>query len=189
MSALPKITFDPGGAEAVAPPSALFESRQMTDGRPRLLLRASPTAPDLFRDLASRLTGPLYLLYVLHTPRGEGEPGRYQSPALDVEQVEAFLTDFAAFLTGDARHDIWVHSTSDGRTVVLDRHDRIFVEGGPLVEMTAVLEARGYRSGAAPRPETGPHVHHYRAVFDAEAAAVLARFDWDRTDLRPEDEQ
>jgi len=44
-----------------------------------------------------------------------------------------------------------------------------------------------FTSGAVPR--IGAHVHYYRPELDGDAAAVLAHFDWTRTDLRPEDEQ
>ena len=116
-------------------------------------------------------------------------PGRYQSPPLDRRQLGAFLTDFSGFLAGDARHDIWVYSRGDGRTLVWDRHDLIYAEGDPLEEIEAALEAMAFACQPLPRWAAGPHIHYYRAEYDADAAAVLARFDWTRTDLRPEDEQ
>ncbi len=161
----------------------------MASGKPRLLIAAVPDKPGLFRHLTSRLAAPLVLLYVLHTPRGEGAAGRYQSPPLESQQVDDFLATFTPYLAGDARHDIWVHSASDDRTLVWDRHDLIFAEGEPLGEMVAVLETMGFESGDVPRPEAGPHIHYYRPELDADAAAVLTRFDWTRSDLRPDDEQ
>lgn len=47
----------------------------------------------------------------------------------------------------------------------------------------------GFRAGEVPLAAASPHIHYYRAEFDAEAAAVLARFDWTYSGLRPEDEQ
>jgi len=175
--------------ETIAPQLAVFERQQMSSGAPRLLIAAAPDKPGLFRNLASRLAAPSFLLYVLHTPRGEGTAGRYQSPPLESHQVDDFLATFTPYLAGDARHDTWVLSASDNRTLVWDRHDQIFAEGEPLGEMVVVLEAMGFESGRAPRLGAGPHIHYYRPEFDADAAAVLARFDWTRSDLRAEDEQ
>lgn len=184
-----KITVDVDGEEIAAPSPERFERQQMTSGAPRLLIAASTAKPDLFRELANCLASPLILLYVLHTPRGEGVAGRYQSPVLDSQQVQDFLATFTPYLAGDARHDTWVHSASDGRTLVWDRNDLIYVEGKPLEDMAAVLGVMGFESGIVPRPDAGPHIHYYREEFDTDAAAVLARFDWTRSDLRPEDEQ
>ncbi len=47
--------------------------------------------PLVFQALAGRLTPPFLLLYVLHMPRGTGEPGRYQSPEIDAAALRAFL--------------------------------------------------------------------------------------------------
>jgi hypothetical protein len=184
-----KITLDVDGVEVAAPSTAVFELQQMTSGKPRLLIAASPGKLRVFRELAGRLASPLFLLYVLHTPRGEGVAGRYQSPSLDSQQVDDFLATFAPYLAGDARHDTWVHSASDGRTLIWDRHDLIYVEGEPLEDITAVLDVMGFEKGLVPRSDADPHVHYYRADFDADAAAVLTHFDWTRSDLRPEDEQ
>lgn len=184
-----KMTLDVNGFETTAPSMAVFERQQMANGKPRLLIAASPDKPGLFRELAACLASPLVLLYVLHTPRGEGLAGRYQSPPLDAQQVDDFLVAFGPYLASDARHDTWVHSVSDGRTLIWDRHDLIYAEGEPLDDMTAILAAMSFERGAVPRAEAGPHIHYYRAEFDAEAAAILEGFDWSRSDLRPEDEQ
>jgi hypothetical protein len=184
-----KITLEVDGKEIAAPSSTLFEWQQMASGKPRLLFAAPPGRPELFRVLASRLAAPLFLLYVLHTPRGEGAAGRYQSPPLGSQQVDEFLATFTPYLAGDARHDTWVHSPSDGRTLIWDRHDMIYAEGGPLGDMVAILEAMGFAPGNVPRPGASAHLHYYREQFDSDAAAVLARFDWTWSDLWPEDEQ
>ncbi len=184
-----KLTLDVEGVETALPSLAVFERQPMTSGAFRLVIGASIEGSGLFRALADVLAGPLFLLYILHTPRGEGVEGRYQSPPLDGAEIDDFLKTFAPFLAGDARHDVWVHSGGDGRTLVWDRHDLIYAEGEPLEDFEAVLETMGYASGDVPRVGAGPHVHYYRAEFDADAAAVLARFDWTRSDLRAEDEQ
>jgi hypothetical protein len=184
-----KITLDVDGVETAAPSSAVFEWQQTTGGRPRLLIAATPSKPDLFRELAERLAEPFFLLYVLHTPRGGGVAGRYQSPPLDRRQLDDFLTSFSPYLAGDSRHDTWVHSAGDRRTLIWDRHDLIYAEGEPLEDLAAALEAMGFEEDAVPRAGADPHIHYYRAEFDDQAAAVLSHFDWTRSKLRPEDEQ
>lgn len=184
-----KLSLYVDGVETVPPSPAVFERERMANGEPRLLIAAPPDQPGLFRALVGRLADPLFLLYVLHTPGGEGAAGRYQSPPLDSLQLDDFLADFTTYLAGDARHDVWVHSANDGRTLVWDRHDLIYAEGAPLEDIAAALEAIAFESGVVPRAGADTHVHYYRPEFDADAAAVLARFDWTRSDLRPEDEQ
>jgi hypothetical protein len=182
-----KLTLDVDGVEMAPSSPTVFERQQMRNGAARLVLTTPTDRPGLFRALAGQLTEPLFVLYILHTPRGEGAAGRYQSPSLDSQELDDFLATFEAFLAGDARHDVWVHSASDGRTLVWDRHDLIYAEGEPLEDIAAALERMAFTSGPVPR--IGAHVHYYRPELDADAAAVLAHFDWTRTDLRPEDEQ
>lgn len=182
-----KLTLDVDGVEMALSSPAVFERQTMANGAPRLVITAPADKPGMFRALAALLAGPLFVLYILHTPRGEGAGGRYQSPPLDDRQLDDFLAAFGTFLAGDARHDVWVHSASDGRTLIWDRHDLIYAEGEPLEEIAATLEEMGFTNDAVPR--IGAHVHYYRPELDADAAAVLARFDWTRSDLWPEDEQ
>eukprot|EP01036_Dinobryon_divergens_P045637 gene45637-60995_t len=54
-----------------------------------------------FVGLVSNLEPPYFLLYVLHTPRGEGEPGRYQSPAVSQEEFLGFVRRFSSYLSSD----------------------------------------------------------------------------------------
>ncbi len=140
----------------------------------------------VFANLIDFLTPPFFLLYLLHTPRGEGESGRYQSPELNGIEVRAFLKRFAAFLSSDARHDIWIHSPSEQATIVWDRHNLIFAYG-PLARFESALRSLGFVVGQPRTPS--PHEHHYRPEFDGEAAAILQAFDWRRMPLHPEDEQ
>ena len=184
-----KVMLYAGGVETAPPSLKLFERQLMRNGQPRLLITVPHDEPDLFRILVRGLAGEVFLLYVLHTPRGEGAPGRYQSPPLESSQVDEFLADFTAYLSGDGRHDIWAHSPTDGRTLVWDRHDLIYAEGDLVEDAAAVLEAMGFQAGDVPDIGAGPHAHHYRQEFDADAAAVLERFEWRRSGLRPEDIQ
>jgi hypothetical protein len=73
--------------------------------------------------------------------------------------------------------------------LVWDRHDLIHAEGEPLEDMVMALEAMAFEQGIVLHAGAGPHLHHYRPEFDADAAEILVHFDWTRIDLRPEDEQ
>ena len=141
---------------------------------------------EVFIALIDRLAGPFHLLYVLHTPRGEAEPGRYQSPRIDKPDTLSWLRRFADYLRADSRFDLWAHSPDENGTLVWDRHDRLFAYG-PLDGFDAALRGRGFVEGDAIIPS--PHEHHYRRVCDAEARALLASQDWSWSPLQPEDEQ
>jgi hypothetical protein len=184
-----KLTLDLDGVEAAPPTTARFQIQRMTNGKSRLLITRPPDKPGVFRALAKQLAEPFFVLYVLHTPRGEGAAGRYQSPPLDHRQLDDFLASFTDYLAGDARHNIWVYSTTDGRTLIWDRHDVIYTEGEPIDDIVLTLEAIGFVRGSVPRLGASPHIHHYREEFDDDASAVLAHFDWTCTERRPQDEQ
>lgn len=141
---------------------------------------------EVFIALIDRLDGPFHLLYVLHTPRGEAEHGRYQSSRIDKADVLRWLRRFADYLRADSRFDLWAHSPDDNATLVWDRHNRLFAYG-PLDDFDAALRGRGFVEGDAIIPS--PHEHHYRTVCDAEARTLIASQDWSWSPLRPEDEQ
>lgn len=140
----------------------------------------------VLKKLLECLSGPFFVLYVLHTPRGEGEPGRYQSPPLEAARLADFIDRHAAYLAGDARHDFWVHSPDDNATLVWDRHNMMFTYG-PLDCFKAKLTALGFDEGVL--PVLGTHQHHYRAEFDAIAGSILSALEWRLSPLRPEDVQ
>lgn len=127
-----------------------------------------------------------YLLYVLHTPRGEAPPGRYQSPEVTLAEVVGFLEKFGPFLSADARFDLWAHSPSDNATIVWDRHDQIFGYG-PLDRYSSKLVSMGFAPGHPSVPT--PHEHYYRVEFDDFAKEIMTAFDWSFSSLHPEDEQ
>jgi len=129
---------------------------------------------------------PFYLLYVLHTPRGEGAAGRYQSPAIEASDLRQFLARHARYLSADARFDLWAHSPAEGATVIWDRHDQLFAYG-PLSRYEHVLKSLGFAPGKVEVPS--PHQHFYRAELDGDAAGVLEAFSWFHSPLREEDEQ
>lgn len=142
--------------------------------------------PEIFSRLVDALEAPYYLLYLLHTPRGEGLPGRYQSPPIDQSELHAFLKQFEDYLSGDARFDLWAHAPSENATVVWDRHNQVFAYG-PLSRFELVLQRLGFVQGSL---EIGvPHAHNYREELDAQAALVLKALEWTHSPLREQDEQ
>lgn len=176
------------GDELVGPTPPLAYARPAPDASvQRIAASASGLGTRVFETLACGLEPPLILLYVLHTPRVEDAAGRYQSPPLELAEVESFLRRRADYLACDARFDLWAHSPSQAATVVWDRHDVVFGYG-PLDDYEVRLHALGFAPVSSLEIDV-PHVHHYRSEFDADAQAVLADFDWHRTDLREEDEQ
>jgi hypothetical protein len=165
----------------------VFERQDMAGGHGERLHVGVPGGdPEIIRSLLQCLEAPFFLLYILHTPRGEGEPGRYQSPELAQEQVEAFLSRYANFLQSDGRFDLWAHSATSGGTIVWDRHNIVYAYG-PLDCYETQLRRLDFVTGS---PTIAvPHQHHYRAEFDADARAILEEWSWCRTSLQPQDEQ
>jgi hypothetical protein len=115
-----------------------------------------------------------------------GLRGGHAAALLDGPDVQAALDRFGAFLAGDARHDVWLHSAGGG-TVVLDRFNMIY-EYGPLDDFAALLERGGVRRGALPEVPY-PHALHYHEMWDGAERDALAAFGWRITPLRPEDVQ
>lgn len=152
----------------------------------RILAGVPSGDPSPFTRLVSCLEPPYFLLYVLHTPRGEGDAGRYQSPPVSLEQFQEFMRRFGSYFCSDARFDIWAHSATEQATVVWDRHDQLFAYG-PLAKFSSELNALGFTFGDA--SISFPHQHHYRAEFDPDAQALLAGLAWSYSPLQPEDEQ
>ena len=99
--------------------------------------------------LASRLSGPFQLLYVLHTTRTGAELGRYQSPELSSRDLADFFRAFGRFIAEDSRHDLWVRSHGEPATIVLDRHNIIFAYG-PLDLFQQTLVKNGAVAGDGP---------------------------------------
>lgn len=160
--------------------------REDAGGRPRLRVGLNEGQDTCVRTLASTLSGPFQLLYVLHTTRTGAELGRYESPELTFAGVEKFLNEFGRFFREDSRHDLWVRSHDDDATIVLDRHNLIYAYG-PLDEFEATLQSLGAREGEP--AILGAHVHHYNSEWDEEERRVLRTLEWDIKPLRPSDVQ
>lgn len=164
----------------------LFEVSATDGGRRKLFATVPGSDPLAFTTLADRLTPPFFLLYILHTPRGEGDAGRYQSSPIDRAEFQRFVREFGALLSADGRFDLWLHSPADGATIVWDRHDLIHGYG-PVDAMAEALRGLGFGAGRPAIPV--PHQHHYHAGCDALARALLASREWRYSPLREEDEQ
>lgn len=154
----------------------------------RLVAGAPKGDPTIFEQLVARLEPPYLLLYVLHTPRGGAEPGRYQGPGISRDDLHAFVERFSDFLRADARFDLWAHSPQENATVVWDRHNQIYGYG-PLQKYAEVLDSKGFRSGPVERVSAVAHTHNYWPVFDAQAQELMGFLPWSRSPLRQEDEQ
>jgi len=160
--------------------------REIYSGGERVRLAVPANARSVMRALAECLPAPHQLLYVLHTPRGEGEPGRYQSEMLPDGELRKFLDRFEDFFWADGRHDLWLRSAESGALIVWDRHNDVYGYGD-LDGFEEALGQLGFEPGAP--PPLGAHLHHYRVEFDGDATALLAALNWTRSPLRTEDEQ
>ncbi len=142
--------------------------------------------PAVLLAFVKELPGPFSLLYVLHTPRGEGKPGRYQSPELTHDDVEAFLLEFRELLMTDGRYDLWVRCFESESTLVWDRHDFLYAYGNVL-NFRVILSQLKYTVGRLWIPS--PHSHHYLPENDDQAKCVLQKFSWVRSELHERDKQ
>ncbi len=153
---------------------------------PKIVATLPHGDPKVFAKLAECMMEPYLVLYVLHTPRGEGKSGRYQSPPLAHDELKNLLDIFGNFFASDSRFDLWIHSPTDQATLVWDRHNLIYAYG--IAEK--FLECLRYLRFAEGIPEIpATHEHHYRKEFDHEAARLLTHWEWKYSELHPEDEQ
>lgn len=164
----------------------LFRNSTSSEKNPRIEATLPDGDPSIFSKLAECMSEPYFLLYLLHTPRGEGNPGRYQSPPLAGEEVKDFLDRLGTYLSSDSRFDLWIHSPSDQATLVWDRHDIIYAYG-LLDQFLERLKSLGFCEGLPEIPS--PHEHHYRKDFDADASSLLKHWEWSHSELHAEDEQ
>lgn len=156
-----------------------FETERTT-GPLRLAIAPSGGHVALLKELSEQLPEPLGILYVLVVPRGDHEPGRYQSSLFGREDVSEFFSRFRHYLEGDGRHNLWLVSPRGGETIVYDRHNVLFAYG-PIEAYERVLRRRGLVEGQVRFPD--PHSHHYHESFDADETAILEYWNWKRFPL------
>jgi hypothetical protein len=162
-------------------------AREKTSGPDRLVIAPHADYALLLTKLAECLEPPFLLLYVLAIPRGGGEPGRYESKySFSRPQLQVFLSDYAEFLEKDARHNLWIRSTSGEGMLVYDRHNVIYAYG-QLELFATVLHASSLTESNDVRFPS-PHAHHYHPQFDSDENRILRNEEWTRFPLRPGDE-
>lgn len=183
MSSLPKLTTDQSGEAVSLRWPRVFRRESTQQGR--LAIAVSDDATALLAALADCLGQDFYLLYVLVVPRGPAPPGRYQSPLLQLADLRILLDEYSTMFEQDGRHHVWVGAADGAGTLVYDRHGIVYAYG-PLPAYEEVLANRGFQPGEFTLAV--PHCHHYHHEFDGSVSALLERWDWHRTELRPEDD-
>jgi hypothetical protein len=162
-------------------------AREKTSGPDRLVIAPRAHYVDLLLNLSACLEEPFLLLYVLVVPRGENEPGRYQSEfSYNTIQLKEFLTSYRDFLEQDARQNLWIRPTSGNGLLVYDRHNLIYAYG-PLERFIEALTSSGL-SESTDVHVPAPHSHHYHGDFDSDAKRLLTEGSWVKSPLRPGDE-
>ena len=141
----------------------------------------------LVRAMAAHIGEPQYMLLVLHVSRREAPPGRYLGPLLSAADVDSFLHEFGEFLDRDGRQSLWIGNPApDQRALIVwDRHQVVYGYG-PLDAFDAAARGLGLVPGEVDCPV--PHTHQFHQLFDDTEEEILARYDWERTPLREEDE-
>jgi len=167
-----------------------FVRETLHEGTTRLKIGLRGGQSTVFRVLGGLLRPPYRILYLLHTSPIGSALGRYESPDLAAEDVEFFSDTFGCFVAEDARHDVWLHSMSDGGTVVIDRYNMVYVYG-PLEDASRLLKKGGVQevAGWAAPQVPYPHALHYHREFNDLEQKLLTEFSWIRKQLTPDDVQ
>ena len=161
-------------------------ARQVTGGVERLVIAPGRDSVALLKDLLESLPEPLWVLYVLVTPRGESPAGRYQSAAKHTRaEVMELLERFGPYLEHDGRHNLWLAAPPAGQ-LILDRHEVIYAYG-PVAEIAAQLKENGFQEEDAIRVPV-PHSHHFHAELDADEIAILNHWEWLHGELQETDD-
>jgi len=161
-------------------------ARQVVGGLERLVIASGAAPVQLLRELLPLLPEPVWVLYVLITPRSEAPAGRYQSATPHTrEEVLALLDRFEEYFARDGRHNLWLAAPPVGQ-LVLDRHEVIYGYG-PIAEMVARLKEKGFAPVETIRVPV-PHSHHFHEEMDADEHAVLEYWEWVPSELQETDD-
>lgn len=164
----------------------LLHPREYEEEEHRLVVGLNSDNSSIVSGLVHQVEGPIYVLYILHTPRGEGDPGRYQSPLVSKDEVLSFISKYKNFLSQDSRYNLWFRSPSEKTTIVWDCHDLVYCYG-LTKKFIRFLNQNDYKVG---HPHINfMHQHHYRSQYDADASDLLKIFDWSFSDLQDADIQ
>jgi hypothetical protein len=161
-------------------------ARQVMGGVERLVIAPGTAPVGLLRELLPLLPEPLWVLYVLITPRSDAPAGRYQSAQpRSREEVLALLERFETYLEKDGRHNLWLAAPPAGQ-LVFDRHEVIYAYG-PIVEIAEKLKEKGFAEVEMIRVPV-PHSHHFHEEMDVEERAMLEHWEWVTTELQETDD-
>ena len=161
-------------------------ARQVVGGVERLVIAPGPTPVTLLRELLPMLPDPVWVLYVLITPRSDALAGRYQSAKPHTqEEIVALLDRFENYLSNDGRHNLWLAAPPSGQ-LVFDRHEVIYAYG-PIAEIVVRMKDKGFAEVDMIRVPV-PHSHHFREDLDADEQAVLTHWDWMHSELQETDD-
>jgi hypothetical protein len=161
-------------------------ARQVVGGVERLVIAPGCEPVGLLRELMTLLPEPLWVLYVLVTPRGEQAAGRYQSAKPHSrEEVLALLDRFENYLANDGRHNLWLAAPPAGQ-LVFDRHEVIYAYG-PIAEIVTQLKAKQLAEVEMIRVPI-PHSHHFHEELDVDEKAILGHWEWVVSELQETDD-
>jgi hypothetical protein len=161
-------------------------ARQVVGGVERLVIAPGAAPIEFVRELLPLLPEPVWVLYVLITPRSDAPAGRYQSATPHPrEEVLALLDRFESYLTTDGRHNLWLATPPAGQ-LVLDRHEVIYAYG-PVAEIESRLKTKAFTETDMIRVPV-PHSHHFHEELDAEEHEILAHWEWMHSELQETDD-
>jgi hypothetical protein len=164
--------------------AAVFERRAMKDGTARLEAGVPAGDVAVIRQLTRYMEPPFEILYVLLVSRGKGDLiGRYQSPPIERAHLDAFLSRYEGYFKSDGRFTLWIYTPQS--MLVWDKHNLLYAYG-PVSDFENALRSMGFTPGRLSIPV--PHAHNYHPECDADAGAILAHFEWQRSELRPGDD-
>jgi hypothetical protein len=161
-------------------------ARQVVGGVERLVIAPGAQPGKLLRELLALLPEPLWVLYVLVTPRTEAAAGRYQSATPHARaEVLALLDRFENYLACDGRHNLWLAAPPAGQ-LVFDRHEVIYGYG-PIAEIVSRLKEKNFAEVDTIRVPV-PHSHHFHEEMDADEKEILAHWEWVQSELQETDD-
>jgi hypothetical protein len=161
-------------------------ARQVVGGVERLVIAPGAAPVALLRELLALLPEPVWVLYVLITPRSEAAAGRYQSARPHQrEEVVALLDRFEHFFASDGRHNLWLAAPPAGQ-LVLDRHEVIYGYG-PIAEIVGRLKEKNFAEVDGIRVPV-PHSHHFHEEMDEDEREVLTHWEWVQSELQETDD-
>ena len=161
-------------------------ARQVVGGVERLVIAPGAAPIGLLRALLPLLPEPLWVLYVLITPRTDAPAGRYQSATPHTRQeVLAMLDRFENYFAYDGRHNLWLAAPPAGQ-LVLDRHEVIYAYG-PTAEIISQVKEKEFAEVDMIRVPV-PHSHHFHEELDVDEHAILTHWEWMQSELQETDD-